>query len=178
MLHPCRRRRSIYVEHKSNLWDAIADGELIEAVDHPSIQFACSSLINSRGIEESIGDHAHATFERRLDYLAHELAATSLKKEQLGLGRHAGVVRGKLQKLAYRLADRGAARFASQDVRNTASLKARREPFSLRGFSASSRSFERDERHPRHDVTCAHSFRFSSSKSVRISEALRDSDPA
>jgi hypothetical protein len=41
-------------------------------------------LINGCGIEEAIGNHAHAAFERGLDYLAHQLAATSLKEEQLG----------------------------------------------------------------------------------------------
>ena len=59
-----------------------------DALDHLAIQFACRSLIDGCGIEETIGNHADAAFERGLDYLAHELAATSLKKKQLGLGRH------------------------------------------------------------------------------------------
>src|SRR5437867_2100952 len=78
--HSCLRRRSIDIEHESNIGDAIADGERIQALDHLSIQFACCSLIDRRGIEKSIGDHAHAAFKRRLNYLAHELAAAGLKK--------------------------------------------------------------------------------------------------
>ncbi len=136
-LHSRLSSRSIDIEHESDVRDAIADGERIQALDHLAIQFACRSLINSRGIEETIGNHAHATFERGLDYLAHELAATSLKQKQLGLGRHVRVMRSKLQKVADTFADRRAAGFARQDIRNAASLKTRRESVGLCGLSAS-----------------------------------------
>ena len=86
MLHSRLSSRSIEIEHESDVRDAIAYGERIQALDHLAIQFACSSLIHSRGIRETICDHTHATFERGLDYLAHELAATSLKQKQLGSG--------------------------------------------------------------------------------------------
>src|SRR6266513_262890 len=166
MPHPRLRRRSIHIEHDCYVRNAIANGKLIETLDHLAIQHPCRSLINGCGIEEPIGNHAPAPFERGLDYLAHELAATSLKKEQLSLGRHAGVVRRKLQKLAETFSDRSAARLARQGARNTAKLKDRSEPFGLCGFSASFRPLECDERQPRHDVTCAQSSPFSSSKSV------------
>src|SRR5882724_1406686 len=78
-LHSRLSSSSIHIEHESDVRYAIAGDEGIQALDHLGIQFACRSLINGRGIEEAIGNHAHATFERRLDYLAHELAATSLK---------------------------------------------------------------------------------------------------
>ncbi len=87
-LHSRLSSRSIDIEHESDVWYTIADGERIHTFDHLAIQLACRSLINSRGIREPIGDHTHATFERGLDYLAHELAATSLKQKQLSLGRH------------------------------------------------------------------------------------------
>src|SRR6266576_272970 len=92
--------RSMDIEHESNIRYAIADDERIHAPDHLAIQFACRSLIDGCGIEEPIGNHAHAAFERWVDYLSHELAATSLKKEQLGLGGHVRVMRSKLQKVA------------------------------------------------------------------------------
>ena len=82
-VHSRLSSRSIDIEHESDVRDAIAYGERIQALDHLAIQFACRSLIHSRGIRETICDHAHATFERGLDYLAHELAATSLKQKQL-----------------------------------------------------------------------------------------------
>src|SRR5262245_27836252 len=69
----------IDVEHESDVWNAIADGEGIQALDDLAIQFPCRSLVTGVGMKERIGNHAHATCERRLDYLAHELAATSLE---------------------------------------------------------------------------------------------------
>src|SRR5438045_6747032 len=90
-LHSRLSSRSIDVEHESDVRDANADGERIQALDDLAIQFACRSLINSCGIEEPIGNYAYATFERGLDYLAHELAATGLKQKQLGLGCHARI---------------------------------------------------------------------------------------
>src|SRR4029077_18649361 len=111
--------------------------ERIHALDHLAIQFACRSLINCCGIEEPIGNHAHATFERGFDYLAHELAATSFKQKQLGLGRHVRVMRSKLQKVANTFADRRAPRFPREDIRDAASLKARRKSVGLCGLSAS-----------------------------------------
>ncbi len=136
-LHSRLSSRSIDIEHESDVRDAIADGERIQALDHLAIQFACRSLIHGRGIREPIGDHAHAAFERGLDYLAHELAATSLKKKQLGLGRHVRVMRSKLQKVADTFADRRAAGFTRQEMRHAASLKARRQSVGLCGLSAS-----------------------------------------
>ena len=130
-LHSRLSSRSIDIEHESDVRNAIADGERIQSLDHLAIQFACRSLINGCGIEEPIGNHADATFERGLDYLAHQLAATSLKKEQLGLGRHVRIMRSKLQKLADAFADRRAAGFARQEIRNIASLKTRRESVGL-----------------------------------------------
>src|SRR6266581_4742621 len=137
MLHSRLGSRSIDIEYESDVWDTIADSERIQPLDHLGIQFACRSLINGCGIEEAIGNHAHATFERGLDYLAHQLAATSLKKEQLSLGCHVRVMRSKLQKLADTFADRRAAGFAGQDIRNVASLKMHRESVGLCGLSAS-----------------------------------------
>src|SRR6266550_6243234 len=136
-LHSRLSSRSIDVEHESDVRDANADGERIQALDDLTIQFACRSLINSCGIEEPIGNYAHATFERGLDYLAHELAATGLKQKQLGLGCHVRIMRSKLQKVADTFADRRAAGFARQNVRNVALLKMRRESVGLRGLSAS-----------------------------------------
>src|SRR4030095_1718689 len=135
-LHSRLGSSSIDIEHESDVRYAIADDERIQALDHLGIQFACRSLINGRGIEEAIGNHAHATFERGLDYLAHQLAATSLKKKELSLGCHVRVMRSKLQKVADTFADRRAAGFARQNVTNVASLKTRREPVCLCGLSA------------------------------------------
>src|SRR5512132_1618426 len=137
MLHSRLSSRSIEIEHESDVRDAIAYGERIQALDHLAIQFARSSLIHSRGIRETICNHTHATFERGLDYLAHELTATSLKQKQLGFGRHVRIMRSKLQKIADTFADRRAARFARRDVRYAASLNARRQSVGLCGFSAS-----------------------------------------
>mgnify|MGYP003693917707 CR=1 FL=1 len=136
-LHSRLSSRSIDIEHESDVRYAIADDERIHALDHLAIQFACRSLIHSRRIREPICDHAHAAFERGLDYLAHELAATSLKQKQLGLGCHVRVMRSKLQKVADTFADRRAAGFARQDIRDAASLKTRRQPVGLCGLSAS-----------------------------------------
>src|ERR1043166_2745680 len=137
MLHSRLSSGSVHIEDKSNVRGAIADRERIQTLDHLTIQFACRSLINSCGIEEPVGNHTHAAFERGLNYLAYQLAATSLKKEQLGLGRHVRVVRRKLQKVADTFADRRAAGFARQDIRNVASLEARRESVRLCRLSAS-----------------------------------------
>src|SRR5215831_14705278 len=131
MLHSRLSSGRIDVEHESDVRDAIADGERIQALDDLAIQFPCCSLVNGRGIEEPIGNHAHATCERRLDYLSHELAATSLKKEQFGLRGHIRVMRSKLQKLANSFADRRSARFTCQDIRNAGSLKTRRKSVGL-----------------------------------------------
>jgi hypothetical protein len=49
-------------------------------------------------------------------------------------------------------------------MRNTASLKVRRQSVGLRGFSASFGSFERDERQSRHGFTWSQPLCFSSSK--------------
>ena len=136
-LHSRLSSRSIDVEHESDVRDANADGERIQALDDLAIQFACRSLINSCGIEEPIGNYAYATFERGLDYLAHELAATGLKQKQLGLGCHARIMRRKLQKVADTFADRRAAGFARQEIRNIAFLKMRRKSVGLSRLSAS-----------------------------------------
>src|SRR5262249_18785719 len=96
VLHSRLRSRGIDVEHESDVREAIAYRERVQALDHLAIQFACRSLIDCRGIQESVGDHACAAFERRPDYLAHELAAAGRKKQQFGLGRHRGIVRSKL----------------------------------------------------------------------------------
>src|SRR4029077_15678833 len=136
-LHSQLSRRSIDIEHESDVRDPIADGERIHALDNLAIQFACRTLINGCGIEKSIGNHTHAAFERRLDYLVHELTATSLKQKELCFGRHVRVMRSKLQKVANTFADRRAARFARQGIGNVASLKMRRESVGLCGLSAS-----------------------------------------
>src|SRR5262249_4834951 len=150
MLHSRLTSSSIDIEHESDVGDTIADGKRIQALDHLAIQFAGRSLINGCGIEEPIRNHAHPAFERGLNYLAHQLAATSLKQKQLGLRRHIRVVRSKLQKLADAFADRRAAGFAGQDVSDVASLKTRCESVGLGGLSASFGSLERDERQSRH----------------------------
>ena len=87
-LHSFLSRRSINVEYKGNVRDAIARSERIETIDHRAIQSSRGALVNGRGIKETVGDNADAAFQRRIDYLAHKLAATSLKEEQLSLGRH------------------------------------------------------------------------------------------
>jgi len=122
-LHSRLRSRGIDVEHECDIREAIAHRERVQALNHLAIQFACRSLIHCGGIEEPVGDHTRAAFERWPDYLADELAAAGRKKQQLRLGGHRGVVRSKLQKLANRFADRRAAWFAGQDTRNTTSLK-------------------------------------------------------
>jgi hypothetical protein len=73
-------------------------------------------------------------------------------------------MRSKLQKLSDTFADRRAAGFPRKDMRNTASLKVRRQSVGLRGFSASFGSFERDERQSRHGFTWSQPLCFSSSK--------------
>ena len=158
LLHSRLSRPSIDIEHESNVWNAIADGKRIKSLDYFAIQAACRSLINSRRIKKTICNHADAPFERGLDYFAHQLAAAGLKKEQLGLRRHAGIVWSKLQKLADAFADRRPARFTGQQTRNTGPMEARSESLGLCGFSASFRSLERDERQSRHDFTCAQAF--------------------
>src|SRR6266511_1177847 len=136
MLHSRQGSSSIDIEHESEVRDAIANGERIQALDHLAIQFACRALIHNRGIREAICNHTHAAFQRWLDYLAHELAATSLKQKQLGLGRHVRVVWSKLQKVADTFADRRAPGFPREDIRDAATLKARRQSFGLCGLSA------------------------------------------
>jgi hypothetical protein len=80
-------------------------------------------------------------------------------------------MRSKLQKVADTFADRRTAGFARQEMRDAASLEARRESVGLCGLSASFGSLERDERQSRHDFTCAQRLRFSSGKSGKKSEA-------
>ena len=80
-------------------------------MNYLAIQFAGRALINRCGIEEPIGNHASATFERGLNYLADELAPTSLKQKQLRLWHHAGIMRRKLQKLADAFSNRCAPGF-------------------------------------------------------------------
>jgi len=146
-LHSRFSSRSIDIQHERDVRDAIADSERIQALNYLAIQLAGRALIDRCGIEEPIGNHASATFERGLNYLADELAPTSLKQKQLGLWRHAGVMRSKLQKLADAFSNRCAPGFTRQDVRDIASLKMRREFICLRGLSASFRALKRDERH-------------------------------
>src|SRR6266404_5147105 len=136
-LHSRLSSSSIHIEHESDVRYAIADDERIHALDHLAIQFACRSLIDGRGITETICDHTHAAFERGLDYLAHQLAATSLKKKQLSLGCHVRVMRSKLQKVSDTFADRRAAGFTRQQMRHAGSLKACRQSLGLCGLSAS-----------------------------------------
>src|SRR5439155_7432462 len=88
--------------------------------------------------------------QRWFDRFAHELAAARFKKQQLGLRHHAGALRCKLQKLANRFTDGGAARFARHQKWNTGSLETGGESLHLCGFAAPFRSFERDEWDARH----------------------------
>src|SRR6476659_10109893 len=59
-------------------------------------------------------------------------------------------MRSKLQKVANTFANRCAAGFPREDMRDAASLKTRHQPLGLCGLSASFRSFKRDERQSRH----------------------------
>src|ERR1044071_1677444 len=117
------------------------------------IQFARSPLVNGCGIQKTIGNHARATFEGRLNYFAHELASARFKKEQLGLGGHIRIMWSKLEQFTDRFSDRCAAGFACKDVRDIASLKVGGQFVGLCRLPASFRSLERDERQPRHDFT-------------------------
>ena len=129
--------RSVDVEHEGDIRDAISDCERVHPLNDFAIQLACRPLIYGCRIEEPIGNHAHATFECGLDYLAHQLAATGLKQKELSLGRHVRVMWSELQKVADTFADRRAAGFAGQKIRNIESLKMRGESVSLGGLSAS-----------------------------------------
>src|SRR5262249_4254635 len=151
-LHSRFGRRSIYIEYECNVRDAITHCERVQALDHFAVQAARRALINSRRIKKTVCDHAYAALKSRSYRFAHELTAAGLEKKQLGFRRHRGIVRRKLEKLANRFADRCAARFAGNQIRNPRPLKTLSEPLYLRRFSTTFRSFKRDEWQPRHDV--------------------------
>jgi hypothetical protein len=73
--------RGIDVKYESDIREAIAHRECVQALDHLVIQFSCRPLIHRGGVEESVSDHAPAAFERGPDYLAHQLAAAGRKKQ-------------------------------------------------------------------------------------------------
>src|SRR5260370_42543427 len=116
------------------------------------MQFARDALINSRGIEKAVRDHALITFQRRLDYFANELAATRFKKKQLSFRSHPGTLRGELQQFADRFANWRAARFAGYEKWNAQYLEAGGQQLHLGRFSATLRAFECDKRQPRHEL--------------------------
>src|ERR1700719_4403964 len=86
-LHSCARRFQIDIEQKSDIGNALADGQTVELLNHLSIELSRCSLINRGRIKKAIGDNTVPAGERRSDNFANELAPARFKQKQFRLRR-------------------------------------------------------------------------------------------
>jgi predicted RNA-binding protein with PUA-like domain len=145
-MHPGQRCLAIKIENERHIWQAIADGEGVDASGGLRRNASRDALIDRGGIKESVADHDLSGFQSGQDFFTNQLRAARGKEQKFGLGHESLALGGMLQKMSDQFAGDGSTRFADQKRLATVAAEFVGQQGDLGGFSATLRTFERDEK--------------------------------